>query len=223
MRYYISLMLVVLLAVVLTTTLQADEPGSVIVWGVNNEKLLNVPTPNRDFVAISAGNDHCLALKADGSIVAWGNNNRSIFNTYGTGKCDVPLQNTGFVAIAAGGDHSLGLKADGSIVKWGFGIWGEDEILAEHTDFVAISAYNHCLGLKADSSIVTWGSLLPMFWLGLILDLRRWLPVVAIVMLCGPTVQLRYGEPLIGTVCVISPNPIPVSWRSHLVLNTVWA
>ena len=70
-----------------------------------------VPVPDSGFVAVTAGEYHCLGLKADGSIVAWGRNDN--------GQCNVPAPNSGFVAVAAGYVHSLGLKSDGSIVAWG--------------------------------------------------------------------------------------------------------
>ena len=61
-------------------------------------------------MAVAAGRNHSLGLKADGSIVAWG-------TTLMVKPPSPP--NTGFVAVAGGYYHSLGLKADGSIVAWG--------------------------------------------------------------------------------------------------------
>jgi hypothetical protein len=63
----------------------------------------NIPSPNRDFVAVATSPYHSLGLKANGSIVAWGD------NSYG--RCNIPSPNSGFIAIAAGYDHSLGIKA----------------------------------------------------------------------------------------------------------------
>jgi hypothetical protein len=96
-------------------------------------------------VAIAAGNDHCLGLKADGSIVAWGANY--------FGQTDVPVHNTGFVAVAAGWFHSLGLKADGSIVAWGDDSAGQANVPAPNMGFVAIAGGGeHSVGLKGVSS-----------------------------------------------------------------------
>jgi len=55
-----------------------------------------------DFIAISAGPNHNLALRSDGSLVAWGYNS--------DGQCDVPAGD-GFVAISAGDWHSLALRS----------------------------------------------------------------------------------------------------------------
>ena len=154
MRYNNISLILVFLAVVLTTTLQADEPGSIVVWGQNNDGLYNVSAPNRDFVAIAAGGWHCLGLRADGSVTAWGN------NMYG--QCDVPIPNTGFVAISAGIGHNLGLKADGSVTAWGSnGTW-QCNVPSPNTGFVAVSAGSYSLGVKADGSIVSWGDILFM-------------------------------------------------------------
>jgi hypothetical protein len=110
----------------------------------------NVPTPNVDFVSVSAGAYYSLGLKADGSIAAWGDN--------GDGACNVPAPNTGFVAVAAGGRHSLGLKGDGSILAWGANYAGQCNVPAPNSEFVAIAGgHEHSLGIKADGSIVAWG------------------------------------------------------------------
>jgi len=61
-----------------------------------------VPEPNSGYIAVEAGYNHSLGLKADGSIVAWGDN---FF-----GQCTLPSPNSGFVAIAAGYEHSLYLR-----------------------------------------------------------------------------------------------------------------
>jgi hypothetical protein len=53
-------------------------------------------------VAITAGDDHNLGLKADGSIIAWGRNDN--------GQCNVPSPNAGFMAMAGGTQHSLAIS-----------------------------------------------------------------------------------------------------------------
>ena len=57
-------------------------------------------------VAIAAGLNHSLALKADGTVVAWG------FNP--DGQSTIPAGLTGVISIAAGGNFSLALT-DGAV------------------------------------------------------------------------------------------------------------
>ena len=72
-------------------------------WGDNRLGECNVPLPNTGFVAIAAGYNHSVGLKADGSVVAWGNNLN--------GACVVPAPNTNYFAIAAGRNCTLGLRS----------------------------------------------------------------------------------------------------------------
>ncbi len=101
-------------------------------------------------VAIAAGSNDCLGLKADGTLVAWGYNY--------SGQITVPSPNLDFVGIAAGGHFSLGLKANGTIVAWGDNGKGQGTIPTPNKGFVTVSAgLYHGLGLKSDGSIVAWG------------------------------------------------------------------
>ena len=74
-----------------------------VAWGGNDAGQTDVPLPNTDFVAITAGDSHSLGLKSDGSIVAWGAN--------WEGQTNVPAPNTGFVAVAGGRFHSLAIRS----------------------------------------------------------------------------------------------------------------
>ena len=73
----------------------------------------------------------------DGAIVGWGD------------RVVVPQSAlSGLIGVAAGGDHSLGLKADGSIAAWGWNDYGQCNVPAPNSGFVAIAGgRHHSLGL----------------------------------------------------------------------------
>jgi uncharacterized protein (TIGR02145 family) len=64
----------------------------------------------RDIVAISAGRNHTVGLKADGTVVTVGNNKDC--------QCNVSSWRD-IVAISAGANHTVGLKADGTVIATG--------------------------------------------------------------------------------------------------------
>ena len=81
---------------------------------------------NHRWVAISAGNDHCLGLQKDGSVWSWGGNHwgqlgngNNVDGTkgpkrVGTGK---------YIAIAAGGHFSVAISKDS--MRW---VWGDNSL-----------------------------------------------------------------------------------------------
>ena len=69
-------------------------------------------------MAISAGYDHTIGLKADGTVVAVGNNT--------DGQCDVSDW-TDIVAISVD-DHTVGLKKDGTVVAVGENEYGQCDV-----------------------------------------------------------------------------------------------
>ena len=74
-------------------------------------------------MAIAAGFDHSLALKADGSLWAWGYNYSGQVGNGGTADQVAPFQigsAKDWVAIAAGTGHSLAVKTDGTLWAWGW-------------------------------------------------------------------------------------------------------
>jgi hypothetical protein len=122
-----------------------------VAWYHNLEGQCLVPSPNADFVAVSAGYEHSLGLKSDGTVAAWG------YNDFG--QCDVPAPNADFEVIEGGMHHSLGLKSDGSIVAWGWNTQGQCDVPAPNTDFIGVAGGKlHALGLKSDGTVVAWGS-----------------------------------------------------------------
>jgi len=89
----------------------------------------NEDTALRWIVAVSAGEDHCLALDANGFIWSWGMNDYGQLGNGTDDPCTTPVKvkkpdGTDFgniVAISAGYWHSLALDADGTLWVWGKG------------------------------------------------------------------------------------------------------
>ncbi|GAA4888355.1 hypothetical protein GCM10023237_02030 [Streptomyces coeruleoprunus] len=134
------------------------NPGSAFSWGTNRQGQLGdggnairrsttpvrvcgaapCTSPLDRVVAVAAGGEHSLALRADGTVWAWGINfggklgdgttiERSspvqVCAVGETAPCDTFL--TGVTAVAAGGSFSLALRADGTVVSWGSNLNGE--------------------------------------------------------------------------------------------------
>ncbi|MFJ9825972.1 hypothetical protein ACIRSU_16590 [Streptomyces sp. NPDC101160] len=187
-----------------SVALRAD--GTVWTWGDNFDGALGDGTTNLSMtpvqvcavgatapcgsfltgvIAVSAGHDFTLALRANGTVVAWGNN---IYGQLGTGNTSsysavpVPVGNgntTQVTAISAGGDHSLALRADGTVQSWGRNDSGQlgngtttDSAIpvavcavgeaAPCHDFLfgvtAVSAGDaHSLALATDGTVASWG------------------------------------------------------------------
>jgi len=85
--------------------------GSIVVWGSNAfGQVSNAPTET-GFVAIAAGNNHAMALRADGSVVCWGAGTVDNQVYPDMGQCIVPSPNQGFVAMDAMNNVSLALRS----------------------------------------------------------------------------------------------------------------
>jgi len=144
-------------------------------------------TPVTDFVAISAGTSHALAVDTNGYVWGWGSNQRGQFieeNSYfhnDTADRLTPAVVEGLppiVAVSAATSHSLALDRHGQVWGWGFnnfsGLLGIDptDNSEEHykapmlipgfpqgTEIVAISASDtHNMALDAHGNVWTWGS-----------------------------------------------------------------
>lgn len=132
--------------------------SQVAVWG-SSAMLTNVPPGLTNLIAISAGEDHLLALKADGTVAAWG---RAIsFWPPGSANplTNVPSGLNGVTALAAGLSHNLALRSNGTVVAWGDNSYGQTNVPAGLSNVVSVAAGDlHSLALKADGKVVAWGA-----------------------------------------------------------------
>jgi alpha-tubulin suppressor-like RCC1 family protein len=173
-------------------SLALDASGSVWAWGMNDHGQLGLVAgtlepgaaaqrPYRvdkpaDVIAIAAGTNHSLALRADGSVWAWGDNERGQLGDGTTTDRSLPVRAKGLepvVAIAAGLNFSLALDLDGKVWGWGANNHGQlgdgtiqDRLLAvavsaKLDEVVAISACGgggeHSLALRANGTVWCWG------------------------------------------------------------------
>jgi alpha-tubulin suppressor-like RCC1 family protein len=164
------------------------KDGTVWAWGMNYRGVLGTGEygPPRfapvkvkgltDVVAIKAGANHALALRADGTVWAWGSNQNG---QLGDGSpwwtmpyaLPEPTQVPGLtdvVDIAAGEWHSLALRADGTLWTWGDnssnqlgdpGRYFQSNTPAQVlTDVKAMAGGEwHSLALRTDGTVWGWG------------------------------------------------------------------
>ena len=112
-----------------------------------------VPGGLADPIALAAGGDHGLAVKADGNVVAWGCG-------FNYGQCNVPGGLAGVTAVAGSLTHSLALKSNGTVIAWGCGSLnrGQCTVPGGLVGVTAVAAGTyHSLALKSDGTVVAWG------------------------------------------------------------------
>ena len=163
--------------------LALKSDGSLWAWGMNNEGQIGIKkeeswvhiVPQRvdtinNVVAVSAGDGHTVALKADGTVWCTGINHNSqttdsTWNTYGFRQV---AGLSGVVAVGAGVQFSEALKSDGTLVTWGFGGSGQlgngglasssiPVPVSNLAHVTTISCGDHSLAAKQDGSIYGFG------------------------------------------------------------------
>ncbi|MDB6021948.1 MAG: rcc, partial [Pedosphaera sp.] len=124
-------------------------------------------------VAISAGEGHNTALRADGTVWTWGRNAEGQLGIGSTNDSYTPVQVSGLsnvVAISARGYHGLALKSDGTVWGWGYNQYGQLGIgstavtlapaqVIGLTNPATISAgYTTSLALMSNGTVRVWGT-----------------------------------------------------------------
>ncbi|MGI6595500.1 MAG: RCC1 domain-containing protein [Candidatus Ratteibacteria bacterium] len=171
-------------------TIALKEDGTLWAWGFNHYGQLGLDdsgsgtdraTPTQvgtdtDWLAISAGDNHTIALKEDGTLWAWGHNSSGQLGLDDTTKRVTPTQvgtDTNWLAISGGSTHTIALKEDGTLWAWGGNYYGQlglgdsdtgtDRTIPTQvgtaTNWYAISAGDdHTIALKEYGTLWAWGN-----------------------------------------------------------------
>jgi hypothetical protein len=109
------------------------------------------PPDGKDFVAVSAGYLHRVALRSDCSIVSWSRDDDF-------GQVSATPTESNFAAVSAGFWHSSALRSDGSLVSWGNNNHDAVSATPPGNDFVKVVAgFYRGIALRSDGSLVAWG------------------------------------------------------------------
>ncbi|MBI5057601.1 MAG: M6 family metalloprotease domain-containing protein [Nitrospirae bacterium] len=135
-----------------------------------------------DWVSVSAGGAHTIAIKSDGTLWAWGANSSGQLGDGPTTNQYSPVQigtDDNWVSASAGLDHTIALKSDGTLWSWGTNIAGTLGIgnstgpqtcgsnpcsttplqIGADTNWVSMSAGTwHNRALKSDGTLWAWGN-----------------------------------------------------------------
>jgi alpha-tubulin suppressor-like RCC1 family protein len=99
--------------------------GDTVARSVPTQVLVAAALSDNDWTAISAGDAHSVALKADGTLWSWGGNSSGQLGDGSTADRATPAPvgdpalDHDWFSIAAGSQNTLALKRDGTL--WGFG------------------------------------------------------------------------------------------------------
>ena len=175
-------------------TVALDNTGRLWAWGLNYSGELGigtdgpgsnsgVPMPigtDTDWVAVSVGSQHTLALKSTGALYAWGANYNGVLGNGTTNNCNTPTQvGTGTnwsPHFSANYSTSLAIKTDGTLWAWGVNYSGQlgndDPAYAAGSptpiqvdsaaDWLSVSGgNNYSAAIKTNHTLWKWGDVSP--------------------------------------------------------------
>ena len=143
----------------MTHTLALKEDGTLLAWGSNDSMQLGqgqdvtesktpMAVQGLSAVAVAAGSDFSVVMKADGTVWQWGYNRDSEPQA---------VDISGVTAIAAGQTDILAVKDDGTVWQWYLN--EQPAQVPGLTDIVRVSGGNgHCLALDSHGDVYAWGN-----------------------------------------------------------------
>lgn len=138
----------------------------------------NTPSPamigsDADWIMVSAGGSHAVALKRDGTLWAWGANESGQLGDGTTVLRNAPKRvgsDTDWVFAAAGLRFTIAIKRNGTLWAWGNNASGQlgDETTASRSIPVRIGTssdwltaapgFNHTVAIRQNGTLWAWGS-----------------------------------------------------------------
>lgn len=101
------------------------------------------------WVELSAGSQHVVAINQLGQLKAWGSNAHH--------QCDVPpISNA--IAVAAGDDHTLALDAEGNVYAWGRNSDGQCDVPHGLKAKAIAAGSSHSVAIDTEGHLVGWGN-----------------------------------------------------------------
>ena len=160
--------------------------GTLWSWGLNtNGQLGKGTTTNNNangtpvqigsdsnWISVSAGDNHSLAIKSNGTIWAWGAGSSGRLGVGDTTGRTSPTQigsDSNWISVSGGSLHTLAIKSNGTLYAWGSNINGRlgdgtttqrnsPVQIGSDTNWMKVSAGNsHTVALKNDGTLWTWG------------------------------------------------------------------
>lgn len=169
--------------VTLTEGEQTPNTNAILAWGKNpigDGTTNDASTPTSitggytDWIKVSAGNQHIMAIRADGTAWGWGTNGSGQLGDGSPTNRSVPVSVTGgiknWIQISASIDHTIGLRADGTAWGWGLNDVGQvgnndtadvsvpNPVVGNFTDVLQVDAGGiHNALLRTNGTVWCWG------------------------------------------------------------------
>jgi len=129
-----------------------------------------------DWVNVSGGQMHSVAIRANGTAWCWGSNFRGQLGTNSVTSTSSPVSVAGgftdWTQISAGGQHTVGLRANGTIWAWGYSNYGQlgnnlgsgnnrsspASVVGGFTDWVTLGSVKYqSLAIRGNGTAWAWG------------------------------------------------------------------